>query len=68
MGLSQGNYILGREFVKNPKTLQMGADMLAFAATLNNQSAISYLNDYVIYQNIFDKLQEENNESANSRN
>ena len=68
VGLSQGNYILGREFVKNPKTLQMGADMLAFAATLNNQSAISYLNDYVIYQNIFDKLQEESIERANSRN
>lgn len=68
VGLSQGNYILGREFVKNPKTLQMGADMLAYAATLNNQNAINYLNDYVIYQNIFDKLQEENNERANSRN
>lgn len=68
VGVSQGNYILGREFVKSPKTVQMGADMLAYAATLNNQSAISYLNDYVIYQNIFDKLQEESNESANSRN
>ena len=42
--------------------------MLAFAATLNNQNAISYLNDYVIYQNIFDKLQEESIERANSRN
>lgn len=67
LGISKGYNILGRVFVKDPKTVKAGAMMLSESAKHDNVSALAFLSDSVLYRNVFDIVSEEE-ESLNQDN
>lgn len=56
-GLSTGYYILGRVFVLDENTLEIGANYLTEAAKLGNENAEHFLSDTVAFENVFDLIQ-----------
>ena len=65
LGISKGYNILGRIFVKDPKTVKIGAQMLSESAKHDNVNASVFLSDSVLFRNVFDIVSEE--ESNNNQ-
>ena len=61
LGISKGYNILGRVFVKDPKTVKIGAQMLSESAKHDNVNASVFLSDSVLFRNVFDIVSEEEN-------
>ena len=50
---------MGRIFVKDPKTVKIGAQMLSESAKHDNVNASVFLSDSVLFRNVFDIVSEE---------
>ena len=64
LGISKGYNILGRIFVKDPKTVKIGAQMLSESAKHDNVNASVFLSDSVLFRNVFDIVSEEESNNA----
>lgn len=65
LGIDKGYNILGRVFVKDPKTVNTGAQMLSESAKHDNVNASVFLSDSVLFRNVFDIVSEEESKKEN---
>lgn len=65
LGIDKGYNILGRVFVKDPKTVNIGAQMLSESAKHDNVNASVFLSDSVLFRNVFDIVSEEESKNEN---
>ena len=68
LGISKGYNIMGRVFVRDPKTVEIGARMLSESAKHDNTTASAFLSETVLFRNVFDIVSESEEESGLEQN